>query len=110
MENFAYRLTKRAVINSEKRAAGSIDHHGVSGAIESNKRRGHAGHNSFTESLGGIGALAGLIAQLLERFALFLKLRNNGLKGLQHKLCFVSRLGRAGLNRGLLRFTHQLTV
>ena len=110
MENFAYRLTKRAAINSEERATGSVDYHGVTSAIERNKRRGHAGYNSFTESFGGVGALAGLVAKLLECLTLFLELRDNRLKSLEDKLGFISRLRRPGLNRGFLRLTHQLAV
>src|SRR6185503_17353607 len=50
------------------------------------------------------------MTQLLERLTLFLKLRDNGLKSFKHKLGFISRLGRARLNRNLLRLTYQLAV
>src|SRR4030095_464340 len=50
------------------------------------------------------------MAQLLECLTLFLELGDNRLKSLQHKFCFISRLRGPGLNGGLLRLTHQLTV
>lgn len=38
VENLAYGLTDRAVINSEKGPAGTVDDHRVSGAVEGDER------------------------------------------------------------------------
>ncbi len=92
VEDRVNRLAERAAVDIKQRAAGSVDYHHSSRAVESDERRRDAGDDAFAESLGRVGPLARLMAQLFERCSLLLKLCDHRLKCFEDKLSLIARL------------------
>jgi len=104
------RLTERAAIDAEQRSSRRVDDHRQTTGIKRDQSRGQTRNDPLAELFRGIGAFAGLSAELLQLLSLLLQLRDDRLKRLEHKLGFVLRLEQFLRGRRALRFAHELVI
>src|SRR6185503_6905613 len=103
------RFAERTAVNFKKIATRSIDSHRKPRAVEGDQAGRQTGHDAFTEFFRRIRALSRLGAELFECLSLLLKLRDDRLKRLEHKLGFVLRFDLIG-NRSALCFADELVI